>query len=86
MRCEECGSPVWRAGEIAPAGTYLRIDRAPYQRVRLLVDGPLPATFDGHSALYRTAGITCSCMKRASAQPISHVAQGETVRAGHHAR
>jgi hypothetical protein len=45
---------IWKAGEIVPAGTYVRIDELPYRVVTLESKGPLPATFDGHIACYRT--------------------------------
>jgi hypothetical protein len=44
---------IWHAGEIAPAGIYVRIDDRSYQRVTLSEEGFLPASFDGHVALYR---------------------------------
>ena len=46
---------VWKAGETAPTGVYLRLDNRSYQRVVLLHEGPLPASFDGQVALYRAA-------------------------------
>lgn len=64
MDCEECGAHVWQAGNIAPAGTYVRIDDQSYKLTVLAADGPLPATFDGHVARYRIAGATCACMGR----------------------
>ena len=45
---------IWKAGEIAPAGTYVRIDELSYHVVILDCEGPLPATFDGHVAYYHT--------------------------------
>lgn len=71
MDCEECGAHVWRAGNIVPAGTYVRIDDRSYKLVVLAANGPLPATFDGHVARYRIAGVTCACMERACATPAS---------------
>jgi hypothetical protein len=44
---------IWKAGEIAPAGTYVRIDEPSYRVILLECEGPLPATFDGHVAFYR---------------------------------
>lgn len=55
MWCEECQAHIWKAGERVPAGTYLRIDDESSRIVVLLQEGPLPASFDGHVALYRTA-------------------------------
>lgn len=46
---------VWNAGEVVPVGTYVRIDDQSYRMVILDQDGPLPASFDGHVALYRAA-------------------------------
>ena len=46
---------VWNAGEVVPVGTYVRIDDQSYRIVTLDQDGPLPASFDGHVALYRAA-------------------------------
>jgi|GEM_PF-2783903 hypothetical protein len=61
MHCDECGAPLWRAGEIVPAGTYVRIDDPLHRVVILDQSGPLPAMFDGHIALYRAAPATCAC-------------------------
>lgn len=61
--CEECRMPLWQAGEVVPAGTYVRVDDRSYHAVLLNQEGPLPATFDGHAALYCTSG--CSCRDRA---------------------
>ncbi len=44
---------IWHAGEMAPAGTYVRVDDRSYRRVTLSEEGLLPASFDGHVALYR---------------------------------
>jgi hypothetical protein len=49
---EEYQTSLWKAGEVAPAGTYIRIDAQPYRTVTLDDEGPLPATFDGHIAFY----------------------------------
>jgi hypothetical protein len=49
---EEYQVCLWKAGEIAPASTYVRIDDHSYRRVTLDCEGPLPATFDGHVACY----------------------------------
>lgn len=45
---------IWKAGEVAPAGTYVRFDQQSYHLVTLDYEAPLPATFDGHIACYRT--------------------------------
>ncbi len=59
MRCDECQMPLWKAGEIVRAGTYVRVDDKSYQTITLDQEGPLPATFDGHVALYCTAACRC---------------------------
>lgn len=69
MDCEECGARVWQAGSIVAAGTYVRVDDQSFKMITLAVDGPLPATFDGHVARYRVAGATCACMGRGSTAP-----------------
>ena len=50
---EEHQARIWKAGEIVPAGTYMRIDQQSYRVITLDGEGPLPATFDGHVACYR---------------------------------
>ena len=55
MQFEERQMSLWKAGEIAPAGTYVRVDDCSYRAVTLEQAGPLPATFDGHVALYYPA-------------------------------
>ena len=50
---EEYQTQIWKAGEIAPAGTYVRIDQQSHRLITLDGEGPLPATFDGHVACYR---------------------------------
>ena len=67
MQCEECQMPLWKAGEVVPAGTYVRVDDRSYRAVTLEQDGSLPATFDGRVALYCTSA--CRCMQRADHQP-----------------
>lgn len=59
--CEECGTRLYQAGEIAPCGAYLRVDNDSFQRVMTSPDGTLPASFDGHIALYRSAASPCAC-------------------------
>ena len=63
LRCEECQMPLWKAGEVVPAGTYVRVDDRSYRAVTLNQEGSLPATFDGHIALYCTSA--CACKDRA---------------------
>lgn len=50
---EEFQEYIWQAGEIVPSGTYVRVDDERHRMVTLDCQGPLPATFDGHIALYR---------------------------------
>ncbi len=64
LRCEECQMPLWKAGEIVAAGTYVRVDDNSYHVVILDEQGPLPATFDGHIALYCVSA--CTCKNRAT--------------------
>lgn len=63
LQCEECQMPLWKAGEVVPEGTYVRVDDRSYRAVILNQEGPLPATFDGHVALYCTSA--CACRDRA---------------------
>jgi hypothetical protein len=63
LRCEECQRPLWKAGEVVPAGTYVRVDDQSYRAVLLEQEGPLPAPFDGHAALYCISA--CACRDRA---------------------
>lgn len=63
MKCEECQQLLWAAGEIVPAGIYTRVDDRSYRLVVLEAEGPLPATFDGHRALYCSSA--CRCATRA---------------------
>lgn len=69
LRCEECQMPLWRAGEVVPAGTYVRVDDRSYRAVVLDLERPLPATFDGHVALYCTSA--CACRDRAQRKPVA---------------
>lgn len=62
MYCEECGAQLWRAGEVAPSGRYVRVDD-PFARVITLDQpGPLPGAFNGHRTLYHQAGSCCTCL------------------------
>ncbi len=63
MKCEECQQALWKAGEIVAAGAYARVDDRSYRVVILEQAGPLPASFDGHTALYCPS--TCRCAVRA---------------------
>ncbi len=63
MKCEECQQELWKAREIVPAGAYARVDDRSYRIVVLEQEGLLPATFDGHTALYCPS--TCRCAVRA---------------------
>jgi hypothetical protein len=57
MDAEEYGRPLWRAGEMVPAGSYLRVDDRSYRVVVLEQAGPLPASCDGHVAWYCQAPV-----------------------------
>ena len=70
---EEYQMLVWKAGEIVPAGTYVRIDDLSYRIITLDCEGPLPATFDGHVALYSFFPTVYSGVKSSEQQmAISH--------------
>ena len=43
---------VWRAGEVVPPGTYMRVDDELRRIVVLEETGPLPPGFDGRVAIY----------------------------------
>ncbi|HEU5228563.1 MAG TPA: hypothetical protein VFU49_12185 [Ktedonobacteraceae bacterium] len=64
MKCEECQQELWKAGEIVPAGAYARVDDGSYRVVILEQAGPLPATFDGHTALYCPSVCRCAVQSR----------------------
>ena len=66
MQCEECQTTLWKAGEMAPAGRYIRQGDASGRVLALEQPGFLPAAFDGHIALYHQAGFQCACMQRVS--------------------
>lgn len=63
MKCEECQQDLWTAGEMVPAGAYARVDDRSYRVVVLEQAGPLPTTFDGHTAFYCLS--MCRCAMRA---------------------
>lgn len=60
-QCEECGTRLYRAGERVPEGTYLRVDDGSFERITRAGDDVLPASYDGHVALYRQATALCAC-------------------------
>lgn len=62
--CEECGTRIYQAGERAPLGEYLRVDDGSFNRITLTAGAVLPASFDGHIALYRLAAAPCVCQRR----------------------
>lgn len=64
MKCDECQQELWKAGEIVPAGAYTRIDDQSYRLVILEQEGPLPATFDGHTAWYCSSACRCATHAR----------------------
>lgn len=64
MKCEECQQDLWQAGEIVAAGTYTRVDDHSYRVVILEQEGPLPATFDGHIAIYCSSACRCAMHAR----------------------
>ena len=67
MRCDECETALYEAGEIVPAGNYVRVDDRSFRRVALARRGSLPPSFDGHIALYRSAAAPCACERRHAA-------------------
>lgn len=52
MNAEEHGVFIWQAGDVVPAGTYLRVDDNSFRVVVLEQEARLPASYDGHVALY----------------------------------
>lgn len=62
MKCEECQQELWKAGGTVPAGAYARADDGSYRVVILEQARPLPASLDGHTALYCSS--TCRCAAR----------------------
>jgi hypothetical protein len=59
MNAEEYGVHLWRAGDVAPAGIYLRVDDDSFRVVVLEEEGRLPASYDGHVAHYCHAPAMC---------------------------
>ena len=66
MQCEECQTTLWKAGELAPVGRYIRLGDTSGRVLVLEQPGILPAAFDGHIALYHQAGFRCACMQPGS--------------------
>lgn len=64
VECEECGTRLYRAGDTAPAGNYVRVDDGSFHPLSLSSVGPLPASFDGRVARYRAAAAPCLCERR----------------------
>ncbi|HEU5345043.1 MAG TPA: hypothetical protein VFX31_15090 [Ktedonobacterales bacterium] len=62
--CDECGTRLYQAGERAPEGEYLRVDDGSFHQITLARGVALPASFDGHIALYRLAAAPCACQRR----------------------
>lgn len=60
MKCDECQQNLWKAGDIVPPGVYARVDDRSYHVVTLEQEGPLPATFDGHTAFYCSSACRCA--------------------------
>jgi len=65
--CDECQVRLWKAGELAPAGIYVRVDDRSYRAVKLKSDGYLPPSFDAHVALYCAS--PCFCQQHALNRP-----------------
>lgn len=63
-QCDECGTLLYRVGEVVSAGTYIRVDDESFHRVVLAEAGHLPPSFDGHIAVYRLAMAPCICERR----------------------
>ncbi len=73
MHCEECNAPLWRAGDAAPPGNYVRIDSPAQEIIALRQGETLPPSFDGHIALYRPSGRACchTCTPASDLLPLS---------------
>lgn len=71
--CEECGARMFQAGEFAPPGDYLRVDDESFRRIEVGAGGRLPASYDGHIALYRLAASPCVCQLRRQPQSEENV-------------
>lgn len=67
MNAEEYGIHVWKAGDLVPAGSYLRVDDDSYRLVVLEQQGQLPASYDGHIAYYCRAPLVCPMNVQAGA-------------------
>lgn len=69
--CDECGTPIFQAGQFAPPGAYLRVDDDSFRQVEIATGEALPASYDGHIALYRAAATPCACQLRRHAGVMS---------------
>ncbi len=69
---------IWHAGEVAAAGTYMRIDDELYRMVVLRCQGILPPSFDGHIALYQMAAPCLRYLRRPCPTPQREAAQQRT--------
>jgi hypothetical protein len=74
MRCEECDAPLWCAGDEAPPGVYVHVDMPAEHPVILHASERLPASFDGHIAIYRASGCACVGHCRPAGNGESHAA------------
>lgn len=72
-QCDECGTELFAAGERVPAGVYLRVDDGSFHHLELAAGGILPASFDGHVALYRAGAAPCVCERRSHDQATREV-------------
>lgn len=59
--CDECGTPLYQAGQHVTVGEYLRVDDGSFHPVFTSAEGILPPSYDGHVALYRAAASPCVC-------------------------
>ncbi len=59
MDTEEYGMELWRAGDLVPAGSYLRVDDHSYRLIVLKEQDHLPGSCDGHVAFYCQASAVC---------------------------
>lgn len=64
------GEPqIYTAGQMAPPGRYVRRDVYPPVEVILDQPGILPASLDGHVAIYERAGSVTGAMESTSGRP-----------------
>lgn len=71
MQCDECQTTLWKAGEMAPAGQYIRLGDESKRILVMERPGLLPAAFDGHIAIYHQAGFLCACIQPRSEDLVS---------------